>query len=259
MKSVTILFPLLAIALSSVTLAGSPFDGTWTPDAVKSQLAGDTFSVEDAGGGRLKFSDSTGSYIARLDGSPVTTPLGDEQTYKQIGDGTYTATTKRNGVLLTTENWRLSSDGSSLFIEGRGTRPNGQAFENHSTYIRTSAGSGLVGSWKSVKVKTSGGETLMIQSTEQDDVTLTLSATKATVHAKWDGRDYPYRGPTIPAGITLALSKTGTDGFRLVQKIHGKVVSILRFRLARDGTSMVDEATDAKGRKLSRVVWDKGS
>ena len=59
-----------------------------------------------------------------------------------------------------------------------------------------------------------------------DEITLTLSAIKAACHAKWDGKDYPATGPTVPDGITLALSKSGPNSFKLVQKSKGKVLGV---------------------------------
>ncbi len=258
MKIARLLLALIAISLCSTALANTPFDGAWT---LHRQQAGEitTFSVEEVGNGVLKYTDPTQTYTFKPDGTAFTTPQGQIQAYKKIGDGIYTATTRQNGVLLTTETWRLSSDAHTLFIDGKGIQPNGQHFENQFTFLRTSAGTGLAGSWKSVKFRSTERNTLTIHSTGHDDVTLTLSAFKATVHGAWNGRDYPLRGPTVLAGTTVSVRQTAPDAFTLIQKRNTKVMAILHFRIAPDGRSMVAEITDGTGRQLGKEVWDKGS
>jgi hypothetical protein len=111
-----------------------------------------------------------------------------------------------------------------------------------------------------VELSSRSAPTLTIQTGGKADVTLTLSAAKATVHGQWNGGDYPYRGPTIPAGATLALSEAGAHGFTVVMKLSGRVVQTLSFRVAGDGKSMVEEGAGGAGRKEpTRQVWDKQS
>ena len=80
-------------------------------------------------------------------------------------------------------------------------------------------------------------------------VTLAISAVKATCHAKWDGKDYPATGPTVPDGITLALSKSGPNSFKLVQKSKGKVITIVHYHVAADGKSMTAKGTNGEGKE----------
>jgi len=135
--------------------------------------------------------------------------------------------------------------------------PGGQRFDNHSTYTRTSPGSGLVGDWKSTALAKVPPNTLTIRTSSNDDVTLTLSAIKATVNGKWDGRPYPVRSPIAPKGATAALSKIGTDGFKLKHYVGAMIVEVDQFTLVSDGRSMVEDGTNGKGRELFVNVWDR--
>jgi hypothetical protein len=253
------LSPLIALSMCSAALADTPFDGTWNLNTSKSQLAGDTMTFEDAGNGTLKYTNSDQSYTFKPDGSSFTTPLGAERTFKKTGDSGYTATTKMRGLLVSTSTWKLSSDGNALVIESKGTKPNGDTFDNFTTYARTSAGTGLIGGWKSTKVKLSSPNALTIQTAGKDDVTLTISAIKATCRAKWDGKDYPASGPTVSDGLTLALTKTGANGFKLVEKGKTGVLYILHFRVAADGKTMVEKGTNGQGKEPFTAVWEKQS
>jgi hypothetical protein len=253
-----------AIALSLVTFfacsaawADSPFDGTWQLNASKSQLAGDTMSFEDAGGGTLKYTDSDQSYSFKPDGSSFTTPMGIERTFQKTGEG-YTTTNKKNGFLINTSTWRLSSDGNTLVVESKGTKPNGDTFDNVTTYARTGPGAGLIGGWKSTKVKLSNPNSLTLQS-NGDEVTLTLAAIKATCHGKWDGKDYPATGPTLSDGLTLAVSKSGPNSFKLIEKSKGKAIAIIHYHLAADGKSMTAEGTNGEGKEPFTQIWEKQS
>jgi hypothetical protein len=259
MKTGFAMLPGVALLLSLPAFADSPFDGTWSLNASKSHLAGDTLSFEDAGSGMLKYTDSDQSYSFKLDGSSFTTPMGTERTFSKAGDNSYTATSKKGGVLLSTTTIKESSDGKMLMEEAKGTKPNGDTFDDKYTYVRTSEGTGLIGSWKSTKVELSSPNSLTIQTDGTDGVTLTLSAVKATCQAKWGGKDFPATGPTVSDGVTLALSKTGPSSFKMVQKFKNKVLLIGHYRVAPGGKTMTLSGTNGQGKEPFTEVYDKQS
>jgi hypothetical protein len=256
MKTRALLFSVAAVCVCSAVWADSPFDGTWKLNTARSQLAGDTMSFSDAGNRSLQYTDSDQSYSFKPDGSPFTTPLGIERTFKKNGDGTYTSTNKNSGFLINTSTWKLSADGKTIVIDSKGTKPNGDSFENVTTYVRTSPGSGLIGGWKSTDVKLSSPNSLTLQS-NGNDLTLAISAVKATCHAKWDGKDYPATGPTVTDNVTLAVTRTGPDSFKLVQKTKGKVLVIINYQVAGDGKTMTAKGTDGEGKEPFTQVWEK--
>jgi hypothetical protein len=143
-------------------------------------------------------------------------------------------------------------------IESKGTKPNGDTFDNVTTYTRTSAGSGLVGGWKSTAVKLSSPNAVTIQSAG-DEVTLTLAAIKASCQAKWDGKDYPASGPTVAQGLTLALSKTGANSFKLVEKFKSKVLVTIRYHVSADGKTMTAHGVNGEGKEPFSEVFEKAS
>jgi len=201
------LLPVVVLLLGSAAFAESPFDGTWTLNTSKSHLAGETMSYADAGSGMLMYTDSDQSYTFKPDGSSFTTPMGTEKTFLKNGDDNYTVTSKKGSLLLSTLTIKVSADGKTLMEESKGTKPNGDTFDNTYTYIRTSPGTGLIGGWKSTQVKLSSPNSLTIQTDTADGVTFTLSAIKATCQAKWNGQDFPATGPTVSDGVTLRLAK----------------------------------------------------
>lgn len=247
-----------ALCVSSMALAGSPFDGSWRLNQAKSQIASDTLSFTDGGDGTLKYADNSESFSFKPDGSPFTSPSGTQRTFRRNTDGTYTSTATLRGVPLGRVTWNVSADGKTLMTEVRGTKPNGDWFDDTETYVRSSPGTGLVGAWKSTQVKLSSPNTITFL-TNGEDLTLTVSAIKATCHGKWDGKDYPATGPTIPDGLTVSLTTEGPDGFKLVQKLKGKALDVSHFRIASDGKSMTAKGTDGEGKEPYTEVFDKQS
>ncbi|HEY3885624.1 MAG TPA: hypothetical protein VGL62_10480, partial [Vicinamibacterales bacterium] len=258
MKRKALLFSLASLCLGGAAIADSPFDGTWQLNPAKSHLAGDTMTLDDAGGGSIKYTDSDQSYTFKPDGSSFTTPTGADRTFQKSADGSYISTVKLHGTLIRTNTWTPSSDGKTMTIESKGTKPNGDSFDDTTTYARIAAGSGILGGWKSTQVKLSSPNSMTIQSSG-DDVTLTISAVKATSQAKWDGKDYPATGPTVSDGITLAATKTGPKSFKLVEKSKGKVLVTMRYRVAADGKSMTTHGVNGAGKEPFTEVWDKAS
>ena len=227
-----------ALIASATAWADSPFDGTWTLNTAKSHLAGDTMTLKDEGGGTLSYEDSDQTYTFKPDGTPFTTPFGVERTFKQAGDGKYEFSNKRNGSVISTGTWTVSADAKKIVIDSKGTKPNGDQFENKVTFMRTGTGTGLAGTWTSTAVKLSSPNTLTLQTEGKDDVTLTISAIKASCKAKWDGKEYPVAGPTVPDGLTLALRKTGPDSFKVVERVKTKVLAIARYKVAADDKTL---------------------
>ncbi len=244
--------------VSSFAFAQSPFDGTWKLNAAKSNLAGDTMTIEDAGNGALKYTDSDQTYTFKPDGSSITTPMGQDRSFVKGADGSYTSTVKLHGTLLRTNTWKVAADGNTLTIESKGTKPNGDAFDDFTTYTRTAPGEGIVGGWKSTQVKLSSPNSISIK-TDGDDVTLTISAIKASCQARWDGKDHGCSGPTLVDGLTVALTKTGPTTFKLVEKKKDKMLSILRYRVAKDGQALYMKGTNGEGKEPFTEVWDKQS
>jgi hypothetical protein len=247
------------LMVSGAALADSPFDGTWALNTAKSHLAGDIISLKDADGGALTFTDSAQTYTFKTDGIPFVTPMGVERTFKKTADGSYEATNKRNGTLLSTSVWQLSADGKTLTISSHGTKPNGDSFQNSTTYARTAGTGGLAGEWKSTEVKLSSPNTRTYATEGKDDLTVSIAALKITCKAKLDGKEYPATGPTVPDGLTLAFVRTGPTSLKMVQRVKTKVIYIERLKVSADGKTMVGRTTDGAGKEPETEVWEKQS
>jgi hypothetical protein len=250
------LFALLGTG--SLAAAANPFDGIWKLDQQKSHLTGDTMTFADAGSGTIKFSALGMSYTFKTDGKEYPALFGNTAAWKQVDKSTWEETIyKKSGTVLSTDTLKLSADGRTLTVESKGTKPSGESFDNTSIYQRMSGQGRLVGTWKSKAVKISSPATLKFKTSGENGMTLNIPDFKATCEAKFDGKDYPATGPTVPDGLTLALTRTGPHSFRMVQKLKGKPLFTDRFTVSADGKSMTDLSRPVAVNEPATLVYEK--
>lgn len=205
----------------------------------------------------MQFSEADETYTINLGGSPVETPLGEEVAMRRTGNDSYSFTSKWNGKLQTDEHWKLSPDGKTLTIDWKTVAPNGKTYSSEEIDKKTSSGDGLVGTWKITNVTSDQPNTLVIHTSADEDVTLTVTATNATLHARWDGRYYRPAGCRLAPGLSVALERMGSCAFKMMFKLNGSLREITYYHLAADGRSMTAELTDGKGRQTGQQVWTK--
>ncbi|GAC1645660.1 MAG: hypothetical protein NVS9B15_03340 [Acidobacteriaceae bacterium] len=246
---------LLAFAASTM-LAQSGFDGTWKMNKEKSKLTGDTFTISDAGGGSMKFSDSNGSYTFKTDGTEATNPFGSKETWKQDSPNTYETTTSMKGTETGHTKWTVSEDGKTLKTDSNGTRPNGEKWNTSATFARVGgSGKGLAGTWKSTQVNLD--PVTMSMKMEGDTLHWDIPAEKATWEGKVDGKDLAPSGPQIPDGLMLAVTKTGPNTIKMVEKMKDKPVYMGTYSVSADGKIMTVRGTNGQGREPVTEIWEK--
>ena len=160
------------------------------------------------------------------------------------------------GSMTTTNTTKISADGKTMTVTSRGKKPNGESFEMNATWVRVSGGPGLVGKWKSTKVQVST-EMWEITANGDDGLTMTIVDYKAVCSVKFDGKDYPCTGPTMPRNFTMSARKTGARSVEFTEKMDGKVVYTDLFTVSSDGKTITDEAAPAGGNEKIKIVYDK--
>ena len=249
-------------ALASLTLASypvhaqSPFDGTWALNQQKSNLTGQTMTIEEAGDGAITFVNPNFTYTVKTDGTKTETPGGATIAIQKQADGSYHQTMWRDGRELGQSDWKLSDGDKTLTIREYGKRPDGDAFDDTSTYARASGGKGLAGEWKTTSVKIGNPQTYTIKLGPGDQMTWDIPAMKATWKGKTDGTESHPTGPTVPESLTLAVTRQGERAFSLTQKLKGKTVFTGTYTVSDDGKTMIVEGKNAKG-ETTKAVWER--
>jgi hypothetical protein len=233
----TVLVVVLALG-GSLAAAENPFAGTWKLNPAKSKLTGDTLKFEKTTSGAIRSSASGVSYTFNADGKEYTGPFDETIVWKQIDNSTWETTYRQKGILLTTDTTKLSPDSKTMTVVSKGTKPNGETFQDTVIYGRISGDKGLLGVWKDKEVKVSSPETLEIKPSGQDGLQVTSAGYKWTFEAKFDGKDYPATGPTLPAGITVVLKHTGPRSFEMLIKKSGKPLSRDAYTASQDGRTL---------------------
>jgi hypothetical protein len=246
-----------AMAAATTAMAQNPFTGTWKLNQEKSQMAGDTMKFGPAQGEAMELTSGGMTYSFRADGNPYALPSGNVAIWRQSSPDSWTTEyRKTDGKLLSKDNWDLSSDGKNLSITTSGVKANGDLYTDKEEYVRTDGTSGLMGSWKSTEVKLSSPDELTIQESGLDGLILKIAAMKATCVANFDGKEVAVDGPDIPTGLRLALTRTGPNKFRLVQKLNGSLVNTSEYTVSADGKTMT-EVGGAPGDPPATMIWER--
>jgi hypothetical protein len=246
----------MLVALASTALfAESPFDGTWALNQEKSKMVGQTLTIEDAGKGETKFVNPNFSTTVKSDGTKTKTSAGGLMAFEKRDDQNYHQTTWIKDKELSQVEWKLSDGSKTLTTEEHGTRPNGERFNNTTTYTRISGTKGLSGTWKATALKMSSPPTYRMKITG-DQFEWNIPEIKGTLKGKTDGKDTHPTGPTVPESLTLAVSKQGPRTLTVTQRLQGKTVFTGTYSVSEDGKRMTVDGTNAKGEPVKQI-WDK--
>ena len=248
-----------ALAAAGTALAASnPWVGTWKLDPSQSKLTGEVihFTVS---GDDVSYTAEGHTIKAKADGStPTTTWSGAQETWKKDDDNTYESHATRNGTDLGTTTWTLSPDGKHLKAETKGTNPSGASFDDVEEYERVgSAVHGLEGSWKSTRTSLNETQTWEIAEKGPDELSWNIPAIKGVLDAKLDGKDYAPDGPTVPKGLTIALSRVSPRSMKLTEKMNGELLFHSTLTVSEDGKTITEIGTPAKSNATFREVWVK--
>jgi hypothetical protein len=204
----------------------------------------------------MQVTGSGQSYKFKTDGQEVPAVFGGTAIWKQLDANSWETTNKFNGTVLSVDTTSISADGKTMTVISKGTKPNGEAFEDSATLQRVSGGPGLAGKWKSTAVKVSADQ-WEITPNGDDGLTLKILDYNASVSVKFDGKDYPVTGPTVPKNYTLSAKKTGARRIDFIEKMDGKEVSSDVFTVSADGKSFTDESVATGTTEKSRAVYEK--
>lgn len=248
---------LFCLAIAGVMMAAdSPFIGKWKLNTAKSKFTGITTTYEALPNGEMQVTTEGQTDKFKIDGKEYPTTFGAGATWKQIDPSSWETTYRLNGAVLSVDTTRLSADGKTLTMTSKGTKPNGEAFSDSATLQRVSGGPGLAGKWKSTEVKTST-QMWDISPNGDDGLTMKIVDYNAVCSMKFDGKDYPATGPTVPKNFTLAIKKTGARSLEMTEKMGGKVVFVDSFSVSADGKTLTDVGAAPGSSEKMTAVYDK--
>ncbi|HTU49261.1 MAG TPA: hypothetical protein VMF56_01635 [Acidobacteriaceae bacterium] len=248
---------LAMVSCCTLVSAQSAFVGKWKLNQAKSHLTGDTVTYSTASDGMLKETTGVGSYTFKTDGQPYKTPFDSSVTWKQTGPSTWTTEDRHGDMLLDTDVMQVSKDGKTMTVISTGTNPDGTAFHDTEVYTRTAGTNGLLGTWKSEKVKESTSPIMEFAANGPNGIAWILPEIKARLDLTFDGKDVTPVGPTVPAGLTLAATKINAQSFSFVEKMNGKPIVKGTLTVSHDGKTLTNTSSAMHEQNKRMAVYDK--
>jgi hypothetical protein len=254
--AVTLCASSIAVSAQPNQATDLPYAGTWKLNVSKSDFGETTIAIAKAPGG-MQFTAMGQSYTFEVDGKDRPALFGRTAAWKQVDANTWETSFKQDGKPIATDSVKLSADGKTLTINTKGPKPAGGTFEPTTVYDRASGGPGLEGKWKTKNVQTSAPTVIELTPSGADGLTIRIPDFQINCEAKFDGKDYPATGPTVPPGLTLALTKSGPRSFELNEKQNGKPIVKLSFTASADGKTLTETGGAPGSTEKFKAVYER--
>jgi hypothetical protein len=255
---------LLVVALPlAIAWAQGPFDGTWKADLSKLKFPEkpDVFVLKD---GRYKCSTCIPTKIdVAADGQDQKVsgnPYIDTLSVKVEDPKTVETVAKKDGKVVGKERDVVSEDGNQFTSDwtGRNT-PDGPEMSVKAVHTRVAKGPAgshaFSGSWRTEKA-TDASESIATVAFKGIDNGLEMSQPNGVSYsAKFDGKDYPYKGD--PGITNVSLKRIDDHHVQESDKENGKTVVVADITVAPDGRSMTTVVRDKRAGTTFTIVSDK--
>ncbi len=233
---------LVVFFLGSVSLFGqSAFDGTWRLNTQSAQFKGhDKFSLQN---GMWRCDTCVPKVAVKADGKDQKvggSPYFDSTNVREVDDHTVEITNKKNEKVTGTTKMTASDDGKSLTTEWSFVSESGQPGSgkyNSDRVENAPAGANKVsGTWQPGKIEGASESVSTFTYKATADGLSMNDPTGDSYSAKFDGKDYPYKGD--PGTTSVSLKKIDANTVEETDKRNGKVISIVRMMVDPDGKTM---------------------
>jgi hypothetical protein len=249
---------LLVLFLATTVMGAElPYAGKWKMNPAKSDFGQATLTYEQLPSGEMQATSFGQSFKFKMDGRDYPNPFGNTVAWKSLSATSWESTWKLKGKVLYTDTVTLSSDGKTLTVNSKGTKPNGETIDDTTVFQRVSGGPGLAGKWRTKNVKSGAPELLELTPSGTDGLTYKVVDISLVCETKLDGKDYPCTGPTLSSGWTVALTKSGARSFDWTAKMNGKVVSKGRYTVSADGKTLTESGSATGTNENIKVVYDR--
>ena len=247
---------ILALALvASVGMAAQPsFTGKWTLNLQKSQLTGQTFSIEKTASNTIHWEMQGFGYDFNPDGKEYPVPDGSTVVVLPTGPDTWDFTLSMHGKVTMTVH--IAAQGDSQTDVMRVIKPDGSTVEQTSTATRVSGGPGLLGKWKSTEVK--GAPTSMVIATKRKKgVTISYPEFQQVCKGRFDGKDHTVTMAGAATKMTFVFEKTGANTLKVTTKLQGKLFYVDVLTLSEDGKTLTDEGNPVAANEPIKAVYER--
>jgi len=232
---------ILALLAPATLSAQSALDGTWRIDPHSMQYVGtEKFSLQD---GEYRCDSCYPKIDVKADGQDQKvsgSPYFDAVSVRVNGDASIEIVNKKNGKTVGTSKMTASDDGKRLTTEftfvTEGGQSGGGKYGSTRVGAAPTAGSKISGEWQPGPLQ-SATENIVVTTYKVSGDGLSMSDLNGVSYtAKFDGKDYPFKGD--PGATTVALKKIDANTVEETVKLEGKVVTVNRITVAPDGKTL---------------------
>jgi hypothetical protein len=251
---------LLALAFLPVTLfAQSAFDGTWKSNLQSTNYQGkDTFSLQN---GVYRCTSCIPKIEVKADGQDhkVSSPYYDTMSVRVVDDHTIESITKKAGKETGKTKETVSADGKMLhtdfsFVSDNGQPGNG-SYNSHRLEDGPKGAHLISGVWQPEKLESASDSVRTIIYKSAADGMSMSDQVGDSYTAKFDGKDYPYKGD--PGISTVSLKKIDDHAFQETYKLKGKALFVITLTAAADGKTFASKLEDKRRDVVITATWDK--
>jgi hypothetical protein len=230
-----------------VAFGQSAFDGTWKGDPQSAEFKGnDKYSLQD---GMYRCDTCVPKIAVKADGQDhgvSGSPYIDTTNVQEMNDHTVQITSKKNGKQVGSTKLTASEDGKTLTTEWSFVAESGKEGSGKTVSERvgeaTAGGNKISGTWKPGKVEdVSANVITIIFETTADGLSMS-DPIGDSYTAKFDGKDYPYKGD--PGITSVSLKKIDANTIEETDKRNGKVTAVVHMTVSGDGKTMKFLITD---------------
>ena len=243
-------------------LAQSKFDGSWRLDLQSAQLPDkpQQYSVEN---GTYTCSTCTPPVSVKADGQdhPVTNATYFDTLNVKVVDDRHVQIIGKKGSKVTAEQtFAVSDDGKTLTLDGTYYPPDSpQPMVVKETMQRTSSapesGNKVTGSWRENKIESASNNVTTFTYKSTGDGLNFKMPTGESYSAKFDGKDYPYKGN--PGITSVSLTKIDEHTIEETDKRDGKAVFVSRMTVSPDGKTITFDMQDKMQNTTSKFTANK--
>jgi hypothetical protein len=235
---------ILMVATATLVNAAEPdaFLGQWKYDPDKSDVGQATIAFTRLPSGEMRVAYDSQSYTVAMDGRQRPGLYGRTVSWKQVNGRTWEEVERTDGTITGVNTFVISEDGQDLQYTSQQKLPNGKdGEEQRVAFTRTSPEKGLEGTWRVARVTYNAGfETVTLSADGPDGIFIDLGS--AQFRARFDGKPYALTGPTVPAGMTMALVRTGPRSFTATQAQNGTHIAVFAYEVSADGGTLTSRA-----------------
>lgn len=119
--------------------------------------------------------------------------------------------------------WKLSADGNTLTDYYREFETDGSTVSMDYVYQRAGGGSGFAADWQSIKETRNTPLLMEVKAYEGDGLSFTTLAEQRTQNVKFDGKDYPDKGPNAGQDAATSARRVNEHNLVITHKFNEKV------------------------------------